>query len=219
MNRRAKIILANLHATSNPAIVLPWLLAICLARGVDAVLLQECTARHARWLRRLPRWDLVRAYGDEAILIRRRKASARIVVRSLGKGWFGKHTGEPHKPRTIPAVVLDGWLWLASVHGPPGWLDGPQDRQDAGEEYLDALGALTDVRLLDLAEFLGGDWNALPYDKQLVAWRKAHDLNGHGWGIDHAAFAGCRVIRRRALGRARGMDHGAWLYVVEQVAR
>lgn len=216
----ARIALANLHTTSRPALVLPWLLAICLAHRVDAVLLQECTARHGAWLRRLPRWELVGTRrGDEAILIRRRHASDGFTLRTLTKRWHGRHTGEPHKPRVLPSVVLRTWLRLGSVHFPPGWLDGPQDRQEAGAEYLGALGWLAREED-DLPLFLGGDWNALPGAPELNDWRDRVDLDGAGpRSIDHAAYRDCRALGSKSLGRGPGMDHNARLFVVAEGAR
>lgn len=217
MSRSARVVLCNLHATSVPALVVPWLLAQCVARRVDAVLLQEATPRHRRWLRNVPGWALV-DHGAEAILIRARLQGPWHVVRSLTRRWKGAHTGDLHEPRTIPGVLLDGWLYLVSVHFPPNWTNGPDDRRMAGWEYRRALGVLA----RDLGEvgalFLGGDWNALTQDPTLKRWRARRGLRAHGLGIDHVAHSGVEVVARRMIGRGPGMDHGAWLFVVKEAA-
>lgn len=211
MRRRssARVLLANLHATSWPAIVVPWLMAQCIARRVDVVLLQECTDRHARYLRRLPRWQLVRD-GDEAILGRRRHLSEDAVYTGLSATWRGKHTNADHAPRTIPAAIVRGWLTVVGVHFPPGWEDGPEDRQKAGQEYLSAL---EDLEAGD-AVLYGGDWNAVRLSKALRSFWRYYGLTQYGRGIDYVAASNrVYVASWRRIGRARGMDHDAVLYV------
>ncbi len=208
---RVRLLLANLHATSNPYVVVPWLLAQLLARRVDVALLQEVTDRHARLLSLLPRWELVRD-GDEAILGRRRHLEDGFVVRDASTSWRGHHTGEDHKPRTIPFGLVRGWLNVISVHYPPGWEAGPQDRRQAGAAYTRRL----EVLLEDLggAVLAGGDWNALRGSRLLRASWHSLGLRSYGAGIDYvAASLKVRVTRYRRIGRARGMDHDAVLVV------
>jgi len=216
--RPARILLANLHATSRPAIVVPWLLAQCLTRRVDAVLLQECTDRHARYLRRLPRWQLVRE-GDEAILGRRRLLTEDHIVALTGS-WRGHHTTAPHAPRTIPTAVLRGWLTLVDVHFPPGWEHGPEDRRKAGAEYLNALEDLEMALRTRDGLLFGGDWNATRLSKPLRSWWQYAALTQYGHGIDYVAGnPGVYVASWRRIGRALGMDHDAALYVLRRYPR
>lgn len=213
--RVARIMLCNLHATSKPVLVVPWLVLQCTRRDVDAVLLQECTPRHAAVLRRVPGWTLVRLRGaaGEAIFVRQR-AHTDAVVQPASPEWMGKNTGRPHVGRVIPSVLLNGWLRIASIHLPPGWVDGPPDRRSAGRVYMQNLRKLAKQhRDRSEARFYGGDWNAKP-----------DEVKGSiGLGafvgpdaIDHARAARCKVTRVRRIRRGPGMDHAAWLYVVQE---
>lgn len=210
---RARLLLANLHATSNPAVVLPWLVTLALTMRVDAVLLQECTDRHARWLARLPRWTLVRDGGDEAILGRTRRIDEAHVIDDVSGVWLGKHTGKPHDARTLPLARVRGWLGVGSVHFPPGWLAGPKDRRHAGRLYLVGLRMLSQGAAPLL---LGGDYNAAPTAPPLARWRAARSMVSAGGGIDHVAARGIGEVRTHRVGRAPGMDHDARLVVVKR---
>lgn len=209
----ARLLLANLHATSNPAVVLPWLVALALSLRIDAVLLQECTDRHARWLARLPRWELVRDGGDEAILGRRRLLDEAQVIPDVSGVWLGKHTGKPHEARTLPLARLRGWLTIGSVHFPPGWVGGPKDRRLAGRLYLVGLRMLSQGSAPML---LGGDYNAPPTVGSLARWRAAREMVSAGGTIDHIAARGVGDVRVRRLGMAPGMDHSVRLVVVKR---
>lgn len=210
--RRVRLLLANLHASSNPYVVIPWLLAQALARRVDVLLLQEATPRHAALLARLPRWTLVRV-GDEALLARRRLLAAPEVLEDASTRWAGKHVEGPHKPRTIPSALVRGWLRVVSVHYPPGWEDGPDDRRQAGVAYMHHLEALLED-LEDAPVLAGGDWNALRLSTALRASWRHTGLRSYGAGIDYvAASLNVRVSRYRRIGRSPGMDHEAVLVV------
>ncbi len=211
--RRVRLLLANLHASSRPAVVVPWLLALALGLRVDAVLLQEVTDRHARWLSRLPVWRLVRLEGDEAILARRHVLGDPGVLLEASTAWRGHHTGEDHKPRTIPTALLRGWLRVLAVHYPPGWEAGPDDRRQAGVTYMSALENLLET-LEEDAVLAGGDWNAIRLSSALRASWRSSGLRSYGAGIDYvAASPHVRVTRYRRVGRAPGMDHSAVLVV------
>ncbi len=210
--RRVRLLLANLHATSNPLLVVPWLLAVLLSLRVDVVLLQEVTGRHARLLRHLPRWELVRN-GDEAILGRRRLLTDPGVLVKASSTWRGHHTGADHAPRTIPSALVRGWLRVVSVHYPPAWEAGPDDRRQAGVLYMatleDYLASMPPGPLL-----AGGDWNALKSSPALRASWRHGGLRAYGAGIDYvAASEAVKVTRWRRIGRGPGMDHDAVLVV------
>lgn len=209
--RRVRLLLANLHASSNPAAVVPWLLALALALRADVCLLQEVTDRHARWLSRLPRWGLVRLEGDEAILGRRRHLAEAGVLGAASTSWRGHHTGEAHKPRTIPTALIRGWLRVLAVHYPPGWEAGPDDRRQAGAVYMTRLeGLLETPDHRGAPVLLGGDWNALRLSRALRASWRASGLRSYGRGIDYVACSPqVRVTAYRRVGRAPGMDHAA----------
>ncbi len=209
----ARLLLANLHATSNPAVVVPYVMALALTCRVDALLLQECTDRHARWLGRLPRWELVRDGGDEAILGRRRLLDEAHVIEDVSGVWLGKHTGQEHEARTLPMARLRGWLTIGSIHFPPGWLGGPKDRRLAGRLYLVGLRMLSQGTAPML---LGGDYNAQPTYGPLARWRAAREMVSTGGSIDHVATRGVGEVRTRRLGMAPGMDHYVRLVVVKR---
>lgn len=213
----ARIVLANLHATSRPVLVVPWLLVQCRARRVDAVLLQECTPGHARLLRLAPAWTLIRDAGaaGEAILARRRRVTEAHVFPDMSPGWMGKHTGEPHAGRVLPTALIRGWLRVASIHLPPGWLAGALDRQHAGRVYVRRLRSVTRPhRAAREPRFYGGDWQYKP--DELDASRSVPGRSSVGpESIDHAEAYRCVVRRFKRIGRGPGMDHDAWLYIVE----
>lgn len=220
--------MVNLHATSAPALVVPWLWAQCTLRRVDAVLLQECTPRHARWLRHRRRWQLVRDGSDEAIYARRQLVTDHLVIDAMSPAWWGHQASHLHPGRKLPLVELAGWLELGSVHFPPGWETAGsilfsgrrvgqtvrQDRVKAGLRYGRALERVG--HSMGPAAFLAGDWNALPGHRLLVTLRAVLKLTATGDRIDHAATRGCTVTRWRSIGRAPGMDHRAWLAVVRE---
>ncbi len=211
MNRRARVLVANLHATSLPWLVIPWLWALCAALRVDAVLLSECTPRHARFLRRRSRrWQLI-ADGPEAIYVRRGRATRAQVGEPITRPWQGRHTGDMHPGRTLPRCTLDDWLDLHSVHLPPGWIDGALDRVAAGRDWL--VRARTYSRR---AQLWAGDWQYRPTAQQLVAWRGRRGLYADDVeAIDHYATKGCTVTRYRRLRRGPGMDHRPFVVDVE----
>lgn len=213
----ARLVLANLHATSRPTLVVPWLLVQCRARRVDAVLLQECTPGHARLLRLAPAWTLIREAGPagEAILARRRRVTEAHVFTDMSPGWMGKHTGELHAGRVLPVALIRGWLRVASIHFPPGWLDGPRDRRVAGATYRRRFRAVARVhRDRREARFYGGDWNAKPTEVADTAFYARSSVGPDS--IDHAEAYRCVIRRFKRIGRGPGMDHDAWLYVVDQ---
>lgn len=210
--RKARLLVVNLHATSKPALVIPWLWAQLALRRIDAVLLQECTPAHARWLRRRRRWQLVGP--SEAVYARRRLVTGYSILAGITPGWWGHQVGRRHIGRTLPLVELAGWLTAGSVHFPPAWFDhgAPDDRRRAGLRYVREL-QRADQRIGSPA-LLAGDWNALP-----DAWLLEHlhddlQLTVTGDRIDHAAARGCTVTSWRPIGRGPGMDHRAWLAVV-----
>lgn len=211
-----RALVVNLHATSLPWLIIPWLWVVALRRRVDVVLLQECTDRHARWLRRRRgRWLLIRVTGyGEAILVRRKVAGLQHVAGPITRTWAGKHVKRQHRGRMLPRALVRGWLDVFSVHLPPGWIGGPSDRVEAGRDYLDAtrrhaIGPCP-------AELWAGDYNAHSYALELVTWRRNRGLSAVGGDrIDHAAVAGCKVTQLRRLRRGPGMDHRPFLLVVE----
>lgn len=207
-----RLVLANLHATSNPLIVVPWLLALLWRLRADVALLQEVTPRHARLLRHLPRWQLVEL-GSEAILGRRRHLSRSHVRRDASTTWTGRHTGDDHEPRTIPSALVRGWLRVVCVHYPPAWEAGPDDRRQAGALYMHNLEAYLEA-MHPGAVLCGGDWNALRTSRALRASWRHSGLRPYGLGIDYvAASDDVETPSWRRVGRAPGMDHDAVLVI------
>jgi hypothetical protein len=211
-----RVLSANLHTTSNPAVVVPWLWWQTTRHRIHACTLQEVTPRHASWLRRRPGWALVKhPETQEALYARRRQSAARRVWRLPGTGWKRTRAEGQHPGRSLPLATLRGWLVVGSVHVPPAWEDGPEDRQLAGLRYLE-LAAAALPELVPL--YLDGDWNAKPGAPTLKLWRQANNIPGTiGHRIIHGAERGCIAGAWIALGRARGMDHDAHMTTVAAV--
>lgn len=201
---------ANLHTTSRAPLVVPWLWAMSTLHRVDVWALQEVTPAHAWWLRKRPRWVLVksRPYG-EAVYARRRHSTARRTLRPMSGPWARKRREGLHPGRSTPLSTLRGWLVVGSVHFPPSWTDAhaPTDRMHAGAAM--ALN-LTATLPGHVPLWLDGDWNARPDAGALERLREGLSLSTvRGWRITHAAGRRVKPGRRRVIGRAPGMDHDA----------
>lgn len=205
-----RILSANLHTTSNPAVVVPWLWVNAALHRVDAMTLQEVTPRHARWLRRRPGWVLVKNPDtQEALYVRRRHSAAYRAPRLLDTGWERRRTEGMHPGRALPMATMRGWLVVGSVHLPPNWLTGPHDRQVAG---MACLSEMSDHVPAHVPVYLDGDWNAKPTARELVSWRRQNRLPvTEGHRIVHAAARRAIAEPWVNLGRAPGMDHDAHL--------
>lgn len=225
MTAGVRVLVANLHATSRPFLVIPWLWLLAARLRVDVLVLQECTDRHARFLRRRSRrWVLVRRDGyGEAVYARRHLVDDPRIVGPITRTWRGHHTGDQHPGRTLPSCRVRG-LRVYSVHMPPAWSDAdhaPLDRVEAGLDYLTATRPIYAPRAGDPVrdpELWAGDWNARPQVARLARWRWAHHLQLDPLAldrIDHAATRGCEVTRSRRLRRGPGMDHRPLFLVVE----
>lgn len=214
--RVARLLVVNLHATSKAHLVIPWLWAQILLRRADAVLLQECTPAHARWLRRRRRrWRLVGGHA-EAIYVRRHLVDAPLVIADMSPPWWGHQAERQHPGRSLPLLELAGWLDIGSVHFPPGWIDGRvPDRHRAGLRYLRALQRAGHTAFGDVA-FLAGDFNADPDVVMLEQLRADLGMSYAGERIDHAIARGCTVTRWRSIGYGPGMDHRGYLAVVQE---
>jgi len=213
---RVRVLICNLHATSVPWLIVPWLLTLCRLRRVQVVVLQECTPRHARLLKRRTAWVLG-GVGAERVLVRKSVDPSHGRTWWMSNGWMGHHTRTMHADRTLPSILVAGWLRVGSVHFPPAWENGPDDRQAAGAEYLESLGAILTVtadREPDDALVLAGDWNAKA--NALREFRAKHGLRVRGFTLDHAAFRGCRVAFMKRLRKGPGQDHHNWLLDVER---
>jgi len=218
---RVRVLICNLHATSVPWLIVPWLLTLCRLRRVQVVVLQECTPRHARLLKRRTAWVLG-GVGAERVLVRKSVDPSHGRTWWMSNGWMGHHTRTMHPDRTLPSILVAGWLRVGSVHLPPAWEHGPDDRQAAGAEYLDSLQAELDEldeldELEDVALVLAGDWNARRLAKALILFRNRCGLSARGFTLDHVAFRGCRVTTFKRLGMGPGQDHHNWLLVVERI--
>lgn len=212
IDRRVRVLICNLHATSNPRLIIPWLLALCWVRRIDVVCLQECTPRHAARLGKRWAWRLG-GVGAERVLVRRKADPSHGRTWRMCGGWMGHHTRQLHADRTLPSVLVGGWVRVGSVHMPPAWERGPADRQAAGGEYLESLEGRLSVTGGPL--LLAGDWNARRLALTLRVFRRRVGLAAIGSTLDHAAFRDCQVTRFRRLGKGPGQDHHNWLIVVE----
>lgn len=206
-----RLLSANLHTTSRAPLVVPWLWLMATRHRIDVMTLQEVTPRHAWWLRKRPRWVLVQARPyTEAIYARRRHTTKREVHRPMTGGWSRNHRPGKHPGRSLPLATIRGWLVVGSIHLPPAWLAGPDDRMHAGALMLFNLARVLPKHVPVL---LDGDWNAPP--EALADWRDANGLTGHrGRRIVHAASRRAAMGPFTTLGRAPGMDHDAHMLEV-----
>lgn len=207
-----RILSANLHTTSNPAVVIPWLWVNLTLRRCHVAVLQEVTPRHAAWLRRRPGWGLTKhPETQEAVYAKRRHTTARRVSRLRATGWARRRGPGTHPGRSLPLATLRGWLVVGSIHLPPNWLTGPLENQVAG---MACLAELSDHLPGHVPLWLDGDWNAKPTARELVSWRRQNHLpNTEGHRIVHAASRRALGQPWVPIGRAPGMDHDA--HVVE----
>lgn len=231
-DRQLRVLLCNVHTTSRPWLLFPWLFTLCTLRRVDVVLLQELTPRHVRALDRRNGWRLLTAHGGAGVLARRRLAWDHPKVTSLGRGWYGWRTRSMHEGRRMPHVRVAGWLRVGSLHGPPGVgfdaagrMTGVDDRRASWQSWMLALARLLERRTMPAdpnagtAELWGGDWNEgrRSVGRLSPSWlARRYGLALVGRGIDYVAVRGCQVSSWRRVGRGPGMDHDAVLYVVER---
>lgn len=201
-----RVLSANLHTTSRAPLVVPWLWSMAVLHRVDVMTLQEVTPRHSWWLRKRPGWVLIQARPfTEAVYARRRLSSARRTLRPLCGPWSRNNRPGLHPGRSLPLSTIRGWLVVGSIHLPPSWVSGPEDRMHAGAAMLLHLTRLLPA-LVPL--YLDGDWNAPP--PALNDWRNTVGLpTVRGFRIVHAAARLSRLSRPRSIGRAPGMDHDA----------
>lgn len=227
---RLRVLLCNVHATSRPWLLFPWLFTLLRVLRVDVVLLQELTPRHVRKLERRRAWRLLED-GGSGVLARKRLAWDWPKVAELGRGWYGWRVKRMHAGRTMPHVRVAGWLRVGSLHGPPGVgftpdgrMTGVDDRRAAWQSWMLALARLLERRTTPgeyagTAELWGGDWNEgrMSTGRLSPSWlARRYGLTLAGRGIDYVGVRGCQVTRWRRVGRGPGMDHDAVLYVVER---
>lgn len=204
-----------------PAHVVNTVASIMTAHRLDALLLQEVSpAYRVELQRRAPRSWRVFAAGTTAVLVPRHvRATTPERVKVTRHGWITVRGGRT-KPKWAAAVVLDGWLRVASVHLPPStWrgrrFSGPWRRQRAYRQHQRHLRRWINRRRGAL--LVAGDWNATPRHRgkfspywlarvtkaRLVAPKLA--THGRHRVIDFGLIRGARAAAN--VGSRYGSDH------------
>lgn len=226
----------NCERGRDPSGVVDFVAALMGSKDLDYLCLQE-SQDYVSELRALrayrlicPRVDaagkLVDGAKETSILVRRGVAIRDVRRRRLGRvGWITVRGGRV-PARSIPLVLLNGWLTVGSIHAPPSVRltgrrpRGPRMRVRAFGNLSRRL--VTICRRINGPYVIAGDWNEPASSRGLwsprwVATKLDAQLHTAG-GIDYAMTHGLRVEDFRRLSASGGSDHDPVIFTVRPKA-
>lgn len=160
-------------------------------------------------------------WREVGVLVRDGVRVTGVLNTAVGDGWFGHIIHRWHPGRTFLRCTLDGWLRVATVHGPPGVNLTTRTPRDQWDDYTALMGAVRRFLLRPhRARLVAGDWNVPASNQQpgspvSVAHQTGARVTGHG--IDYAITKRCRVIRMTTdTTTPHGSDHDPVIMEVSQ---
>lgn len=208
-----RLLLANLHATSDPTKVAVWFEDTVDSKAVDVACLQEMTLRHSR---ALP-WRAGLALGQVGVATPGREA--RSWVKMGNKTWFGWRTKRQHPSRWM--TLINEPFPIGSTHAPPGvdanpkGLKGKADRARAWVSFVRAFRRWAKRNpgpFVVAADWNDQPWRRGPFSINWLARKTGARVVGHG--IDYLLVRGVQASHIECIPAGPGMDHDAHLFEI-----
>lgn len=209
-----RLLLANLHATSDPERVADWFQGVVREHDVTLACLQEVTRAHAR---ALP-WFAGIALGQVSVAspVRRKRRWAKMG----NKTWYGWRAKREHPSRWMNWVEAP--FPIGSTHAPPGvdvtpkGLRGKADRVAAWISFVRAFRRWAKANPGPFV--VAADWNDQPFKRGMfsIKWlARKTDARIVGHGIDYLLVRGVQAKHIACIPAGPGMDHDAHLFEIE----
>lgn len=208
-----KLLLANLHATSDPERVAVWFQRQVVAYDVDIACLQEATRGHLNALS----WTTGIGLGQVSVAAPTPRQ--RAYVRMGTKKWFGWRTQRQHPSRWMALVRKP--FPIGSTHAPPGvdatpkGLKGKADRVRAWISFVRAFRRWAKRNpgpFVVAADWNDQPWHRGPFSVRWLARKTQSRIVGHG--IDYLLVRDVQAQHIATIPAGPGMDHDAHLFEI-----
>lgn len=208
-----RLLLANLHATSDPERVADWFLDTVDEYNIKVACLQEATRAHLGALS----WTTGIGLGQVSVATP--KPRQRAYVRMGNKTWFGWRSGRQHPSRWM--ALIRAPYPIGSTHAPPGvdatpkGLRGKADRTIAWVSFVRAFRRWAKRNpgpFIVAADWNDQPWRRGPFSIKWLARKTGAKIVGHG--IDFLLVRGAEAHHVACIPAGPGMDHDAHVFEI-----